>query len=51
MKKVEGLSKKKKKSLTDTDSSMVITGGKGGSGEVEGRGGINGDGRRLHLGW
>ena len=34
------------------DNSTVITSGKEGWGEVEkGKGGINGDGRRLDLGW
>ena len=35
----------------DTDNSMMITRGKGGWEVVdEGKGGINGDGRRLDLG-
>ena len=43
--KVKGLREK----LTDTDNSTVITGVVGG---IEGgKGGINGDGRRLDLGW
>ena len=52
VKKVKGLSKKKKKPLIDTDNSVVITRGKGGWREVEeSKEGINGDGRRLGLGW
>ena len=46
VKKNKGIKKKK---LTDTDNSMVITRGKG---EVEeGKGRISNDGRRLDLGW
>ena len=46
---MEGLSKKEKE-LMDIDNS-VVTAGEGG-GELDGEGmGINGDGRRLDLGW
>ena len=49
--KVKRLSKNNKK-LTGIDYSMVMTRGEGGWGDVEdGKGGINGDGRRLDLGW
>ena len=48
----ESYIKEEKKTLTDTENSMVITRGKGGREEAEeGRGGINGGGRRLDLGW
>ena len=48
---MKGLSKKMK-NLVDTDKCMVITRGKGEWGEVvEGKGAINGDGRRLDLEW
>ena len=52
--KVEGIKPKKTKTknpnFIDTDSSMVITRGKGVWGEVEeGKGEINDDGRRLDL--
>ena len=52
MENVKG-SKKKKKNLTDMDKSMMITKRKTGVwGEVEeGIGGLNGDGRRLDMGW
>ena len=46
MKKVKGLSRKKKNVI---DNSMVITTGK--ARWEEGKGGLNGDGRRLGLGW
>ena len=46
--KLKGLRKKKKKTLIDTDNSMVITTGK--ARWEEGKGGLNGDGRRLGLG-
>ena len=50
--KSENIKPKKKKTLIDTDSSMVITRGKGGWWEVEeGKGGINGDGSKVNLGW
>ena len=53
MKKAKGLSKTTtSNTLIDTDSSVVIPRGKVGWEEVEeGEGGINGDGRRLDLGW
>ena len=57
MKKVKGLSKEQQQQqqqqqqqenqLIDTDYSMVITRGNGGCGDVEGKEGINGNGRRL----
>ena len=52
-KKGEGIKPREKKiQLIDTDNSMMITTGKGEWGEVkEGRGGKNGDGRGLDLGW
>ena len=46
----KGLSKEKK-TLIDTDNSMVITRGKGVTGGRKGYGGIKGDRRRLDLGW
>ena len=43
---------RKQKNLVDIDNSRVITRGKGGWGETEeDKGGINGDKRRLDLGW
>ena len=61
MKKVKGLSKTKQNktkqdktiqnSLIDTDNSMEITRGEGVWGVTEGTGKINGNGRRLDLGW
>ena len=52
MKKVKGLSTKKKKTPPNTDNSMVITRGKCAWGEVEeGKEGIEGDGRRLDFRW
>ena len=48
----EGKGIKQKKTLIDTDSTMVISIWKGGVGEVEeGKVGINSDGRRLDFGW
>ena len=47
--KVKGLSKTGKKNLS-RDYSMVMTRGKGRRGGKRGKGGINGDGRRLDLG-
>ena len=48
----KGKELRKKKNLIDTDNSMVITRGKGEWGDIEGgKGAINGDGRRLDLGW
>ena len=56
--KLKGLSKKKRKTLIDTDNSMVITIGKGGwegrrEEEVKGKNKreVNSDGRRIDLGW
>ena len=46
---VEGLSKKEKKKLMNTDNSVMISGVRGGG--RRGYGGINGDGRRLDLRW
>lgn len=42
---------KGRKNLGDTDNSMVTTRGKGEYREVEAGKGVNGDGRRLDLGW
>ena len=51
MRRMKGLSKEKMGRLLDTDS-VLITRGKGVWWEVgESKGGINGDGRRLDLGW
>ena len=52
MKTFIGLSKNKN-TLIDTDNSMLISRGKwgGGGGVVDGKAEINGDGRRLNLGW
>ena len=48
--KCEGI--KQNKNLIDRDNSTVITRGEGPCREVEkGKEGINGDGRRLDLGW
>ena len=55
MKEGEGIKQKNKnkdKKLIDTENSIVITREKGEIGEVEdSKGGINGDGRKLDLGW
>ena len=55
MKEGEGIKQKNKnkdKKLIDTENSIVITREKGEIGEVEDcKGGINGDGRKLDLGW
>ena len=51
MRRLKGLIRKKKERLRDRDNSMVIDGGRGLEGVEEGNGGINGDGRRLDLGW
>ena len=49
LKKMKALNKKK---LIDTDNSMVTTRGKERRGrQKKVKGGINGDGRRLDLGW
>ena len=48
--RVKGLSKDKKRQ-TNSDNSTVIARGKGAWGEVGGKVGINGDGRRLDLEW
>ena len=46
-----GETEKKRKKLMDMDNSVVIASGEGRWKEVEeGKGGINGDGRRLDLG-
>ena len=51
MRKVKGLSKEKNRKNHGPNNSMVITRGKWGWGQVkEGKGEINGDGRRLDLG-
>ena len=53
MKKVKALSETKQnktKQNSNTDDSMMITKRKGGLGEVEGKVGVNGDGKRLDLG-
>ena len=43
---------KKQKNLIDTDNSMVITRGEGEWGQVEeGKGSVDGDGRRLNFRW
>ena len=46
------MSQKERKGTHGHRQNRVITRGKGGFGEVEeGKGGINGDGRRLDLSW
>ena len=50
MKKVKGLSKKEKRK-THRHKSIVINKGKRIGGDRGSYGGINGDGRRLDLGW
>ena len=42
--------KKNNNKITDTDNSMITRGKWGGRG-LRGYGAINGDGRRLDLGW
>ena len=44
---MKGISKLKKKRLMDTVNSMVNVRGKGQWGEVEGKGRLNGDGRKF----
>ena len=49
VKKVKGLSTKKP--LVDTENSTESTRGKGGGEGRRGKERVNGDGRRIHLGW